>query len=303
VRRRVLTVGTTDIYLHLGTVLFAAYAILTGNWQSFAVSMLSITLHEGAHAAMASLFGHPPGELELTPLGAVMRMEEEEKLPVWKRTAMIAAGPLMTLLLCFLALHGTVAGMLPVESGRRLFSANAAILAVNLLPALPLDGGRLLALLLTCFLRPEQQRTVMRAAGTALGVAVIGGSVWLAWQFGRWNWSLAAVGCFLLYSSALATTTAAMAELRMLMDRKISLEVHGQMPIKWRMLLSDQRVCRAIRLLDPRAVTCFMLTERGSMKQFGWLTEQEVISTYLAQPEVTCGEVWQQMRQNNTKQK
>lgn len=298
-----MTIGATDIYLHLGTVLFAAYALLAGSWQTFVVSMLSITLHEGAHAAVAAFMGHPPGELELTPLGAVMRMEEEERFPTWKRAGVIAAGPLMTLLLCFLALHGTSAGLVPSAFGRQLFAANMAILAVNLLPALPLDGGRLLALLLSCFLRPEQLRTVMRAAGTALGVAVIGGSVWLAWQFGSWNWSLAAVGCFLLYSSALATTTAAMAELRMLMDRKITLEAHGQMPIKWRMIQSDQRVCRAIRLLEPRAVTCFMLTERGSMKQFGWLTEQEMISTYLAQPEVTCGEVWQQMRQNNTKQK
>ena len=54
----------------------------------------------------------------------------------------------MTALLAWLSIRLTAWGWLPHSMGKRLFLSNAAILAVNLLPALPLDGGRLLSLLL-----------------------------------------------------------------------------------------------------------------------------------------------------------
>lgn len=287
-RRRICTVGPTDVYLHPGTLLFAAYALLTGSWPSLLASFVSILLHECAHAIAAALGGQPPREMELTPLGAVLRVEDEERLPPLRRLLMLAAGPAMTLLLCLVALRGTALGWLSAAAGRRLFMANLAILMVNLLPALPLDGGRILALLLGSFLRPETVRRIIRLSGTLLGLAAILGSVWLSWRYGGWNWSLAAAGCFLLYSAATATTTAAMAQLRLLMDRKIALEGCGFAPCREFAVLADRPVHRTMRLLAPRAMTCFLLIEPGTMRLLGRLTEHEMIAACLDQPDMTC---------------
>lgn len=287
-RRRICTVGPTDVYLHLGTLLFVVYALLTGCWPSLLASFLSILLHECAHALAAAILGQPPREMELTPLGAVLRLEDEERLPPLRRLLMLAAGPAMTLLLCLLALRMTAWGWLPVAVGRRLFTANLAILAVNLLPALPLDGGRILTLLLACLLRPETVRRIVRALGTLLGLAAIGGSLWLSWRFGGWNWSLAAAGCFLLYSASTATTTLALHELRRLMDRKIALESRGHASVHRMAILADQPLHRAVRLLHPRALTEFAVTERATLRPMGILTEERLIARYLEQPDMTC---------------
>ncbi len=295
-RRRIITIGNTDIYLHLGTVLFAVYAAVVGQWTMLAASLLSILLHEGAHALAAAACGQPPKEMEITPLGAVLRLEDEERIPLMRRLFMIVAGPMMTLCLCLLALHGTIRGWCQLEAGRRYFAANAAILAVNLLPALPLDGGRLLSLILGCFLRPETLRRIIRAIGTVTGLAAIALSVWLAGQYGSWNWSLSAVGCFLLYSASTATTTAAMAQLRLLMDRKIMLESRGHAPCRGSVLLADQPLHRAVRHLAPRKMTCFLLMERGSMRCIGWLDEQQLIAGYLEQPDMSCRDLWRKIQ-------
>lgn len=289
-RRRILTVGQTDVYLHLATVLFALYALLMGFAPMLLTAFLSILLHECAHAAAAALCGQPPQEMELTPLGAVLRLEEEERLPPLRRLLMLAAGPAMTLLLCFLALWLTKAGALPLQNGRMLFAANLSILLMNLLPALPLDGGRMLTLLLGCFLRAETVRRIMRISGTLLGCAAIGASVWLAWRYGGWNLSLAAAGCFLLYSAGQATTTQALAELRMLMDRKILLERQGFLKCRSVAILAGESLRRAIRLLAPRAMTDFQLVEPGTMRRVGTLTENQLIAAYLDHPEMTCAE-------------
>lgn len=289
-RRRIITVGPTDVYLHLGTLLFAVYALLTGFWPTLLTAFVSILLHESAHALAAAALGQPPSEMELTPLGAVLRLEEEERLPPLRRLLMLAAGPAMTLLLCFLALRMTAWGWFSIDAGRRLFTANLAILLLNLLPALPLDGGRILTLLLTCFLRPETVRRIIRALGTLLGLAAIGGSIWLSWRFGGWNWSMAAAGCFLLYSASTATTTLALHELRRLMDRKIALEARGHAPVCRVAILADQPLHRAVCLLHPRALTEFTLMERGTLRPLGLMTEERLIASYLDRTDMSCAE-------------
>ncbi len=289
-RRRILAVGQTDVYLHLATVLFGAYVLLSGAWQTALAGFASIVLHEGAHALAAALLGQPPQEIEVTPMGAVMRLEDEERMPPVRRAVMLAAGPTMTTLLAHLSLWMTAHGWLSLTTGRALFLANAAILMVNLLPALPLDGGRLLALLLGRFLRGETVSQVMRATGTLLGLCAIGGSIWLAWRYGGFNWSLAAAGCFLMYAASTATVTQAMAELRRLMDRKITLESRGVVPIRRVAIMADLPLHRALRMLHPSKVTEFAVMERGTMRSLGVLTETEVVSAWLEHPELTCAE-------------
>lgn len=266
------------------------YALAAGLWPMLLTAFVSVLLHECAHAVTAALCGEAPLEMELTPLGAVLRLEDEERLPPLRRLLMLAAGPVMTLLLCFLALWLTQGRVLPLETGRRLFMANLSILLLNLLPALPLDGGRMLALGLSCFLRGETVRRIIRISGTVLGIAAIGGSAWMAWRWGSWNLSLAAAGCFLLYSGAQATTTQALAELRMLMDRKILLERRGFLRCRSVAILAGESLRRAVRLLAPRAMTDFQLVEPGTMRRVGTLTENQLIAAYLDHPEMTCAE-------------
>ena len=289
-RRRIFSVGQTDVYLHLATVLFGAYVLLSGAWRAALVGFASILLHEGAHALASALLGQPPQEIELTPMGAVMRLEDEERLPPMRRAVMLAAGPAMTALRAYLALWMTARGWLSLPDGRVLFMANAAILAVNLLPALPLDGGRLLTLLLGRFLRGEWVARIMRALGTALGLAAIGGSLWLAWRHGGFNWSLAAAGCFLMYAAATATTTQAMAELRRLMDRKMLLEGRGYAPVRRLAVMADVPLYRAVRLLHGQRVTEFVVMQRGTMRPLGVLTEVEAVSAWMDAPQLLCGE-------------
>ncbi|MBQ8202406.1 MAG: hypothetical protein IJZ74_11640 [Clostridia bacterium] len=290
-RRRILTIGQTDIYLHAATLLYAVYVMLFGHWRMVLVGFVSILLHEGAHALTAAMAGQSPEEIEITPMGAVMRLDDEERLPLIRRMLMLAAGPAMTLLLCNLAVWMTARGMMHAADGRMFFVANIGILMMNLMPVLPLDGGRLLSLLLGQFLRGETVRRIMRTLGMLIGLASIVGSVYLAWQTGGWNWSLAAAGCFLMYSASTATTTQAMHELKNLMARKLMLETRGYMTLRRVAVPACTPLQRAVRLLVPRALTEFCLIDKGTLRSVGILTEEQVINRYLSTPQMRCDEV------------
>lgn len=161
-KRKIATLGETDITVHPAAGILLLLGLLT-RWRALLIcTYASIILHETAHAAVSALWHHPPQEVEITPLGAMMRLEDEERLPLTARISVILAGPLMTLILCALSLWLTQNGVIPREAGRLIFLGNAGILLVNLLPALPLDGGRLLSAVLLRLLRRETCWRVMR---------------------------------------------------------------------------------------------------------------------------------------------
>ena len=290
-RWRLVRLGETTVWLHPAALLMALYMIAAGHGGLLLVGFGSILLHECAHALVSVCFGKPPEDIEITPLGALMRLEDDEALPVARRMAVLLAGPLMTLLLCYGTLYLTRAGWLPWATGRLLFLCNAAMLFMNLLPALPLDGGRVLALILSGLLRQETVRAVMRCVGTALGLGCVLLNLWLSWASGGWNLSLAAAGCFLMYSAARSTTNSAMEELRSFMDRKSRLDIQGVMSCRWVTVTGDATTRQAVRCLHPRRHTMFCVTGPGTAEQRGFLSEQAVIAAYLDDPSRAVGEL------------
>ncbi|MBQ9941623.1 MAG: hypothetical protein IJP03_01310, partial [Christensenellaceae bacterium] len=115
----------------------------------------ALALHEGAHAIMAAALGVRVEALVLQPFGCTARMESFVAVSPGKEAAMAAAGPAANMA----AAAGCWAFAGAVASGPFLeafLSANLALAAINLLPALPLDGGRILAALLCCAMRADR---------------------------------------------------------------------------------------------------------------------------------------------------
>ena len=287
-KRRLFSIGTTEITLHPAALVFAAYVTLRGQGMFFLITMASILAHEAAHGLTAVLLGEAPTELEWMPLGALIRLEDEQRLPPLRRLMMLAAGPLMTLLLCLGALSLTRAGVMDSLLGRRVFTANVALLLMNLLPCLPLDGGRMLSLLLSLFLRADVVARILRWAGTILGGLCVLGSLALTWLIGGWNMSLAACGCFLIYAASSGTVTTAMAELRQLMARKIALERRGYMASGTLAVMSATPLHRVIHALPPKRYVRLIILEPGTLRPLGDCDEARLIAAYLDTPGESC---------------
>jgi len=113
---------------------------------AFAVILyLSVLLHEASHALMAQHYGHPVSSITLHFLGGMTAIEGEARRP--REEFMIAVvGPLTSivvglgaLLLSFVTPDGLL--LMAVEG---LAFANLIVGVLNLVPGLPLDGGRVL---------------------------------------------------------------------------------------------------------------------------------------------------------------
>lgn len=152
---------------------------------------VSVLLHELAHAFVAIRRGGHVQSITLMMLGGVTRIDRE--VPPEKEAWMAFAGPLMSLAIALVSY--VAARALPLGPGLVValvsFAAMNLVLAVfNLLPAFPMDGGRVLRGLLTPRLGLPRATRVAASLGRALAVVfVILGILTL-------NWILALIAVF-----------------------------------------------------------------------------------------------------------
>lgn len=287
-RWRIGKIAGTELWLHGATLLCWGYMLLQGQGALLAVGLASIVVHEGAHGCVAALFHAPPHQAEITPLGLLLRLEEEERLAPLRRAAVLMAGPAATAALALLGWYGTRWGMFSPFLGARLFFGNLGLFALNLLPALPLDGGRLLALALSLRCDLAAQMKTLRLLGTGLGLGLIGIAVISAAKWGAMNFSLAAVGCFLLYAAQTGATTEAMAALRQFLDRRNRLETRGLMRGEILAVLEKEPLRCVLPHLRQGRYTCLAVLESGTLRMLGLLDEDTLQSAYLHHPEASC---------------
>lgn len=287
-RFRIGKIGHTEVWLHGATLCCWLYLIAQGQGVLLGVGFLSIALHECAHGLVAALLHHPPQYAELSPLGLMLRVEEGAQLSAGQRAAVLLAGPCMSLLLALLGWYGTAGELLPPFLGARLFFGNLTLLLLNLLPALPLDGGRLLALLLSLRFPLAVQLRVMRIVGVVVGALLVGGGVVGAFILGAFNLSLCLVGCFLLYAACRCTTTEAMDTLRQWMDRRNLLEARGLLPGASLTVLDRTPLRQLLPSLPTGRFISVTVLESGTLRPLGTVTEQVLCEAYLRTPDAAC---------------
>jgi Zn-dependent protease/CBS domain-containing protein len=141
---------------------------------------LSVVMHEFAHAMVARRFGIPIKGITLFIFGGVAEMHEEPKSP---RTELLmaAAGPAASLAISGIFLGLAYGGVwlgwsaVVVSVLQYLCWVNALLVAFNLVPAFPMDGGRILRALLWMWRGDSRAATKTASdAGSIFGMLLIG---------------------------------------------------------------------------------------------------------------------------------
>lgn len=285
----VFSIGQIRIYIHSSLLLYILYAVWTRHVKYILISLLSILIHEAAHAVVAALLGNKPSSIELSPLGAVMYLDEEKKQSGWKRAATILAGPITTIAICGISIHLTKACGDADGIVYLFFMANVSILAVNLLPVLPLDGGRLFALILEKLFTPRYVTRILRVAGTVTGLFLILLNIVCSYRYGGWNLSLALAGCCIWYCAYTSTTTQALREMRFFLDRKIMLEKKACLPVCEVCALSSTPIRHLLHQLPTHRYALYLCVEAGTLRTMSRITEAELIHYYFIRPDATLG--------------
>jgi Zn-dependent protease len=182
-----------DVFVHATFFILLAWVALSaylprGSAAAAASGVASIltvfgvvVLHELGHDLVARRFGIATREITLLPIGGISRLERMPEDP--RQELQVAlAGPAVNVGLAAAAYaallvlgSGAIDHMSVMEGSflARLFSINLSLALFNLLPAFPMDGGRIFRALLA--LRMDRVRATEVAARTGQAMALLFG--------------------------------------------------------------------------------------------------------------------------------
>lgn len=186
------------VYMHATFLLLIGWVALSG-WLAgrtlsaalggvvFILALfLCVVLHEYGHALTARRYGIKTRDITLLPIGGVARLErmpEDPRQELW----VALAGPAVNFVIAVILAVGLLATGSLAASGPglltdgsfvgRLLSINVSLALFNLIPAFPMDGGRVVRALLAT--RLDYTRATQVAATLGQGIALIFGFIGL----------------------------------------------------------------------------------------------------------------------------
>lgn len=214
---RIARIAGIDIKLHITFFLI----VLVGAWQGSSrgpggalvgalltlLLFVSVTLHELGHSLVAKAYGIPVRDITLTPLGGIAQLGARPRSP-GQELLVALAGPAVNVVLALVmglvaawywspaALRAALASIFGAPSSgfalptgltvlAWLAVSNLVLFVFNLLPALPMDGGRVLRAVLSWPLGLERATRWAAAVGRVFAagfflVGVFGGNLVLA---------------------------------------------------------------------------------------------------------------------------
>lgn len=265
---RIGTIAGIRLEMHVTFILFVAWVAISQGFSSgeparavASVALLlliftCVVLHELGHALAARRYGIRTRDIVLLPIGGVARLERMPERP-GQEVVVAIAGPMVNVAIASvlagvlfalgepLLLQGVRGGLL-----QTLLAVNILMILFNLIPAFPMDGGRVLRALLAMRL-PYLRATQIAAAigqGFALAFALVG-------LF--YNPMLLFVALFVFLAAseerALVQTRASLA----------GLPARAAMITDFEVLRSDDPLRRAVELLVSGTQTDFPVMEDG----------------------------------------
>jgi len=189
-----LTIGRiagTDVRLHFTFLLFLilfGYLAYQAGGPAAALHTVSlmvllfacVVLHEFGHILMARRFGVKTPEVILSPIGGIANMERIPEVPVQELLVAIA-GPLVNVVIAALLMVGFGIGAQQLMTmnldtaplAQQLAYLNVVLVVFNVIPAFPMDGGRVFRALLAMWIGNARATEVAAHIGQAFAILFV----------------------------------------------------------------------------------------------------------------------------------
>ncbi len=242
-------VGETAIECSPLLLLLVLWMAIAGELAACLTALLALSLHEMAHALMAGGLGLRVERIELQPFGFVARLE---RATGWDDLAVAAAGPLFSLLTAMGCAAAAAKWPLPLVAD--FGQVNFSLALLNLLPALPLDGGRMLRALLRRYLSEDVCLRLGAGLGAMAGVAFLALGALLLLR-GERNATAAVFGLFLLLAALHEYREGTPARMEAMLRRHRGLRRGGSVRVVHVGVHRSMSVSAALRRLQSGAYT------------------------------------------------
>lgn len=282
----VARLGNTRVYLHVTFVVVVLVMALSGFALHLLVFAGSLFFHEMGHIIAAAFQGLDLTSVEVWPFGAVGRLERSWQLSPYGETAVALAGPFNSGILCSLALaveRGIVqsqgsAALSQFPLLDLLIKLNLGLFLVNLIPCLPLDGGRFLrAQLALRYGYVVASRRVSQWGLWAGIVITVGAACGIA--AGRPHYAFLVIGPLVAWGALDQRSYLGAENVMQILSRSDYLAQRKAIPVQEIVVSMDATVSEVVARLRPSRFHVILPAGKG-MKIAGRVTETRILQAF-----------------------
>jgi stage IV sporulation protein FB len=286
---RIGTFFNIDIYISKYLLLLVAVIIITGHGGNLTALFFIFFIHEMSHVLAARLLGMKVEEIELLPFGGAVKVQSIFEMNPLHETLIAGAGPFSNILLLLFYFGGIQLGWISVGSPDPGFvNTNLMLAGFNLLPALPLDGGRILRALLAQQLGMKRATQIASGMGLLLALVLATAGVY-GLYYRVFNYSLFILAGFLVYSAAKERRNATYVMLRDITYKKESLLKEGSLQIRNIAVLSSLPLKEVVKKFTPQRYHYIQVLDE-QLREKGSLNEGEIVNGLMDHgPNATVG--------------
>ncbi len=267
---------TRFFYIHWLVLPLAVLAYLTHSLHTLAMAYAIVMVHELFHLFAALLLGERISSVIIMPFGITLRLAARVIRSGAKEICIALAGPLANGLMLFISFFLQKSGGLNSASLWLFDRVNQTTLLLNLLPCLPLDGGRVVKALLTRWLGYISAVSVMRRVSRVVTVLLFLCGVGLLLITGL-NISLLMIAAFLTLYMTEEKRENEYVIMQELLDVKKKLTKRGMMPTRTIVATASLPARRLIRQLCYDAYhVVHVVNDRHEV--MGMVTEAQIVA-------------------------
>lgn len=240
-----------------------------------------VFIHEMGHVVTAKGFGWRVREVQFLPFGGVAVVDELGTVPAYEELAVTLAGPLQHVWMIVLAVFMKTVNPSNLEWWDYFIQVNFMIGCFNLLPVLPLDGGKILKCLFEYVISYNRSIWISAWLSLVLSAFVISYSIYELFM-NRLPFNLLVIGLFLLISNWYSYKQLPFHFLRFLMsrgNRMSRLLVKGTLaqPI---VVKRHHKISDILKLfMREKYHLIYIMNDQGKIQAI--LPEQRLVSGYL----------------------
>jgi stage IV sporulation protein FB len=139
----------------------AASAVFTGLFKEFIIMFLIIIIHEIGHLLAAAYYHFNIDKISLYPFGGYIKFNDKLNRSLREEFIVLISGPLLQIVFFVFMLFINYLELININTLNIIVNYHYSLLFFNLLPIFPLDGSKLINILLSKFIPFKQSHLLM----------------------------------------------------------------------------------------------------------------------------------------------
>lgn len=266
---------------------FLMYLALIGLIDGIAASiglLFTLLLHEAGHLVAGYFCGEAYAQIELTPLGGVITYRPGSASCKGVKGVLIAvAGPLCNGVAVYVLCYTPMLHLLPRTQIEKLLMMNLSMLLINMLPALPLDGGRAIFSVGYYLFPIEALIRLLAAFGCACGGLCFLAAVYGLMQWRKLNITLLACALYMIISAQRQRESIYASTLHTVIQERLS--GYGKAAKASVICVNGQMKLSSVIPILCRDRRCVLMLEREGRMQV--IPERSFLAQLLTNPTMT----------------